>query len=140
MKPKTHAPVSTVVVTACPKPMRTPFCSPSGTATATGRGILLRHAAPFGGLVRAVGVSLPRACPKWTPLQIQPELRLWVSLAGPKSYWRAAAMDMRVGQCCNTANRSLQKTRNFNKALTIHKVKTIQGRQLALPKPTVNAR
>jgi hypothetical protein len=44
-------------------------------------------------------------------------------------------MDMLVGQCCNTANGSLQKTRNFNKALTIHKVKTIQGRQLALPKP-----
>jgi hypothetical protein len=74
--------------------------------------------------VRAVGVSLPRAYPKWTPLQIHPELRLWVSLASPRSDWRAAAMDMLVGQCCNTANGSLQKTRNFNKALTIHKVKS----------------
>jgi hypothetical protein len=90
--------------------------------------------------VRAVGVSLPRAYPKWTPLQIHPELRLWVSLASPRSDWRAAAMDMLVGQCCNTANGSLQKTRNFNKALTIHKAKTIQDRQLALPRQTVNAR
>jgi hypothetical protein len=71
MKPKTHAPVSTVVVTACPKPMRTPFCSPSGTATATGRGILLRHVAPFGGLGscrrRQPASSLPQMDPSADP-------------------------------------------------------------------------
>lgn len=54
--------------------------------------------------------------------------RLQDLIGGPQRW------TMAVGQCRNTANGSLQKTQNVNKALTIHKAKTIQGRQLALPR------